>query len=246
MTSAGVALGDTRNGTLDLGRENARLEHASPEERLAFAAEAFGEDLLFTSSFGAQSGVLLHLWSTVCRHLPVTFIDTGFLFSETLLYRDALVEKLGLEVRVVRPDIAREKFDADYGTDIQKTDPDFCCGVNKVAPISALKEAARGWVSGLRRDQSRTRADVAILETDEHLVRVHPIATFTAADVAAYLARHGIAEHPLVARRYLSIGCAPCTRAVAEGEDERAGRWDGSTKTECGLHARGSRQGLAT
>jgi phosphoadenosine phosphosulfate reductase len=186
---------------LDLARENARLELASPEERLAFAAETFGDDVL--------------------------------------------VEKLGLRLRVLHPDIPRAKFDADYGSDIQKKDPDFCCGVNKVAPISALKESARGWVSGLRRDQSRTRADVAILETDEHLVRVHPIATLTAADVAAYLARHGISEHPLVARRYLSIGCSPCTRAVAEGEDERAGRWDGSAKTECGLHARGSRQGLA-
>lgn len=226
---------------LDLARENARLEQASPEDRLAFAAETFGEDLLFTSSFGAQSGVLLHLWSRVCRHLPVTFIDTGFLFHETLLYRDDLVAKLGLTLRVLRPDVANDAFVAEYGSDIQKKDPDFCCGVNKLAPISALKASARGWVSGLRRDQSRTRADVAILETDEHLLRVHPIATLTAADVAAYLARHGINEHPLVARRYLSIGCAPCTRPVADGEDERAGRWDGSAKTECGLHARGPR-----
>jgi phosphoadenosine phosphosulfate reductase len=231
---------------LDLARENARLEQATPEERLAFAAETFGADLLFTSSFGAQSGVLLHLWSLVCRHLPVTFIDTGFLFDETLVYRDALAAKLGLSVRVVRPDISRTVFTAEYGDDIQKRDADFCCGVNKVAPISALKEKARGWVSGLRRDQSRTRANVAILETDEHLVRVHPIASLTAADVAAYLARHGIAEHPLVARRYLSIGCAPCTRPVADGEDERAGRWDGSPKTECGLHARGARTGVAS
>lgn len=239
-------MSSSRAGVLDLARENARLERASPEERLAFAAETFGAELLFTSSFGAQSGVLLHLWSRVCRHLPVTFIDTGFLFSETLLYRDELVAELGLTLRVVRPDIAREAFVAEHGSDIQKKDPDFCCGVNKVAPISALKQGARGWVSGLRRDQSRTRADVAILETDAHLVRVHPIATLTAADVAAYLADHGLAEHPLVARRYLSIGCAPCTRAVADGEDERAGRWDGSAKTECGLHARGSRHGLAT
>ena len=223
---------------LDLERENARLENASPEARLAFAAETFGKDLLFTSSFGAQSGVLLHLWSVVCRELPVTFIDTGFLFDETLVYRNDLTARLGLDVRVLRPDIARDAFVASYGDDIQKTDPDFCCGVNKVAPIAPLKEAARGWVSGLRRDQSRTRADVAILETEGHLVRVHPIASLTAADVAAYLAKHEIPEHPLVARRYLSIGCAPCTRAVADGEDERAGRWAGSAKTECGLHAR--------
>lgn len=223
---------------LDLARESARLELASPEERLAFAAETFGEDLLFTSSFGAQSGVLLHLWSVVCPHLPVTFIDTGFLFPETLEYRDALAARLGLTVRVVRPDIARAAFVAEHGDDIQARDPDFCCGVNKVSPIAPLKARARAWVSGLRRDQSKARADLAILETEGHLVRVHPIATLGAADVTAYLARHGIAEHPLVARRYLSIGCAPCTRAVRDGEDERAGRWDGSTKTECGIHQR--------
>jgi phosphoadenosine phosphosulfate reductase len=230
----------------DLARESARLEAASPEERLAFAAETFGEDLLFTSSFGAQSAVLLHLWSVVCKHLPVTFIDTGFLFPETLAYRDELVAKLGLRLNVVRPDLERTAFVARYGDDIQKNDPDLCCGVNKVAPIAPLKERARAWVSGLRRDQSRTRADVAILESEGHLVRVHPIATLVASDVAAYLARHGLAEHPLVARRYLSIGCAPCTRAVADGEDERAGRWAGSAKTECGLHNRPARSAPTT
>jgi phosphoadenosine phosphosulfate reductase len=224
--------------SFDLALENERLENATPEERLAFAAERFGGELLFTSSFGAQSGVLLHLWSVVCRHLPVTFLDTGFLFSETLVYRDKLAAQLGLTVHVVRPDIPREEFIALHGQDIQRHDPDLCCAANKVSPLAPLKEKARGWVSGLRRDQSRTRADVAILEAEAHLVRVHPIADLTKADVAEYLSHHGIPEHPLVARRYLSIGCAPCTRAVADGEDERAGRWAWSGKTECGLHAR--------
>lgn len=224
--------------TLDLARENERLEGLGPEDRLAFAVETFGEDLLFTSSFGAQSGVLLHLWSRVAKGLPVVFIDTGFLFPETLAYRDRLAERLGLEVRVLRPDIAREELLARWGDDIQKKDPDFCCGLNKVAPLAPLKEKARGWVSGLRRDQSRARERVAILEQDGHLVRVHPIASFTKDDVAAYLARHDIPEHPLVARRYLSIGCAPCTRPVEDGEDERAGRWSWTNKTECGLHVR--------
>jgi phosphoadenosine phosphosulfate reductase len=222
---------------LDLARENARLEGATPEQRVAFAAATFGDDLLFTSSFGAQSAVLLHLWSVVCRDLPVTFIDTGFLFPETLAYRDLLVTKLGLDLRVLRPDVPHDAFVARYGNEIQRTDPDFCCGVNKVAPLSALKESARGWVSGLRRDQSSTRADIAILEQDGTLVRVHPIASLTASDVAAYLARHNLPEHPLAARRYLSIGCAPCTRAIEDGTDERAGRWAGSSKTECGLHS---------
>lgn len=222
---------------MSVKEDSERLEHATPEQRLAFAVDRFGSDLLFTSSFGAQSGVLLHLWSVVAKHLPVVFIDTGFLFTETIAYRDRLVSQLGLTLRIVRPDIAHAAFVERYGEEIQRKDPDFCCGVNKVAPLAPLREAARGWVSGLRRDQSKTRADVSILEEDGHILRVHPIADFTKDDVAAYLSRHGIAEHPLVARRYLSIGCAPCTRPVVEGEDERAGRWAFSSKTECGLHA---------
>jgi phosphoadenosine phosphosulfate reductase len=221
-----------------LEEESARLEALSSEERLAFAVETWGEGLLFTSSFGAQSVVLLHLWSRVAKHLPVVMIDTGFLFPETLAYRDRLVERLGLDVKVLHPDIANADFVARYGTDIQKKEPDFCCGLNKVAPLAPLKEKARAWVSGLRRDQSKTRSVVQILEQDGHLVRVHPIATLTKADVSAYLTTHALPEHPLVARRYLSIGCAPCTRVVAEGEDERAGRWAGAGKTECGLHVR--------
>lgn len=229
---------------LDLDRENVRLEGLTPEARLAFAVERFGDALLFTSSFGAQSAVLLHLWSTVARERPVTFIDTGFLFPETLAYRDRLVAELGLTLDVVRPDIVRADFDARYGTDIQARDPDFCCGLNKTAPLASRRERARAWISGLRRDQSATRSSVRILEADgSTLVRVHPIADLGAADVTAYLARYGLPEHPLVARRYLSIGCAPCTRAVGEGEDERAGRWAWSSKTECGLHPRGAGPG---
>lgn len=222
---------------LDLASESRRLELLSPAERLAFAVDTFGEDLLFTSSFGAQSGVLLHLWSVVAKHLPVYFIDTGFLFPETLAYRDELALRLGLKVQVLKPDVPNADFIARYGADIQRKDPDFCCGLNKLAPLAPYREKARGWVSGLRRDQGRSREAVGILEADAHLVRVHPLATFTKTDVAAYLEKHGIAEHPLVKRRFLSIGCAPCTRAVAEGEDERAGRWAWTSKTECGLHA---------
>lgn len=230
---------------LDLATANERLEACDARARLAYAVEAFGERLLFTSSFGAQSGVLLHLWSEVARHLPVVFIDTGFLFPETLAYRDELVKRLGLELRILKPDIANADFVARYGDDIQRRDPDFCCGLNKVAPLAPLRENARGWVSGLRRDQSHAREGLAILERDEHLVRVHPLASFTRNDVASYLAAHDIPEHPLVKRRYLSIGCAPCTRAVLDGEDERAGRWAWTQKTECGLHVRSPEPGTS-
>jgi phosphoadenosine phosphosulfate reductase len=218
-------------------RESVRLERATAEERLGFAVDTFGDALLFTSSFGTGSGVLLHLWSRVACHLPVVFIDTGFLFEETLAYRDRLVKELGLVLEVARPATSREDFLWAHGADVMARDPDFCCARNKVEPLEPWVRRARGWVSGLRRDQGSTRADVPILEpSDGGPVRIHPIATMTAADVRAYMSEHAIPEHPLRARRYLSIGCWPCTRAVADGGDERAGRWAGHAKTECGLH----------
>ena len=147
----------TSTYALDIARENARLERATPAERLAFAVNAWGDRLLFTSSFGAGSGVLLHLWSTIAPQLPVVFIDTGFLFDETLRYRDTLVEKLGLRVEVARPATPRAEFLAACGQDIMERDPDFCCARNKVEPLKPYLAVARGWVSGLRRDQGATR-----------------------------------------------------------------------------------------
>jgi phosphoadenosine phosphosulfate reductase len=221
----------------ELQRENERLERATAEERLAFAVERFGEKTLFTSSFGAGSGVLLHLWSRVARELPVVFIDTGFLFEETLRYRDELVAQLGLSLLVVRPETSRDAFMAAHGDDIQRRDSNFCCGKNKVEPIAPLKRDAAAWVSGIRRDQSAERAGVPILlAVDGEPLKVHPIATFSADDVHAYLRAHGIPPHPLEKKGYRSIGCEPCTRSVRPGEDERAGRWAWSDKTECGIH----------
>jgi len=222
---------------IDLRHENERLELATPEERLAFAVERYGKKTLFTSSFGAGSGVLLDLWSRVAGKLPVVFIDTGFLFDETLRYRDDLVARLGLTLHVVRPEISRDAFMAAHGDDIQRTNSDFCCGKNKVEPVATLKKDAEAWVSGIRRDQSPDRADVPILlAVDGEPLKVHPIATFTAKDVQDYLKTHAIPPHPLEAKGYRSIGCEPCTRSVRPWEDERAGRWAWSDKSECGLH----------
>ena len=224
---------------IDLRHENARLETATPEERLRFAVEKYGPKTLFTSSFGAGSGVLLHLWSRVAKKLPVIFIDTGFLFEETLRYRDDLVSRLGLTVVVARPAVPRERFVAEHGTDIQRTNADFCCARNKIDPLLPFKADAEAWVSGLRRDQSVLRADVPILLTAEgEPLKVHPLATMTSKDVTEYLRGHDIPEHPLEPRGFRSIGCEPCTRAVGPGEDERAGRWAWTEKTECGLHER--------
>lgn len=222
---------------IDFERENARLEDASPEERLAFAVDAYGDKLLFTSSFGAGSGVLLHLWSRVAPQLPVVSIDTGFLFDETIEYRDRMVRDLGLRLEVAKPAMPRDEFLWQNGADIMARDPDFCCGKNKIDPLRPWVDRALGWVSGLRRDQGKTRDHVPVLQpTQDGPVKVHPLATMTAADVAAYMTKNGIPEHPLKAKRFLSIGCWPCTQAVLDGEDERSGRWAGNGKTECGLH----------
>lgn len=215
---------------------NNLLERASPRDRLVFAIEHFGADLIFTSSFGAQSAVLLHLWSQVAPERPVIFLDTGFHFDETLRYRDEIAARLGLVVQVVEPAMDAASFVLAHGADIYLRDPDFCCGKNKVEPLAPHRARAKAWVSGLRRDQSATRANLRVLERDAHLVKVHPLVTMTASDVREYMKTHDLPEHPLVAKRYLSIGCAPCTRPVREGEDERAGRWAFSGKTECGLH----------
>jgi phosphoadenosine phosphosulfate reductase len=222
---------------IDLAATNAVLERATPEERLAFAVETWGEKLLFTSSFGADAGVLLHMWSRVAPHLPVVMIDTGFLFDETLAYRDQLVRRLGLRLEVARPPIPRDDFLWEHGADVMARDPDLCCARNKVDALAPWVARSLAWVSGLRRDQSETREHVPILRAaGDGPVRVHPLATMSAAEAHAYMQAHDVPEHPLRARRYLSIGCWPCTEAVPEDGDERAGRWSGKPKTECGLH----------
>src|SRR5580698_749248 len=179
----------------DLARENQRLETATPRERLAFAVQVFGERLLFTSSFGAGSGVLLHLWSRVAPHLPVVFIDTGFLFDETLAYRDQLARDLGLRIEIARPAVPRDDFLWEHGADIMARDPDFCCARNKVAPLEPYIARSLAWVSGLRRDQGKTREHVPILQpTEDGPVKVYPLATMTRADADAYMEAHGVPE----------------------------------------------------
>jgi phosphoadenosine phosphosulfate reductase len=216
---------------------DARLEHSSPEDRLAWAVESWGERLLFTSSFGTGSGVLLHMWSRIAKHLPVVFIDTGFLFEETHRYKDELAKLLGLNVQILRPALGNEAFLAEWGAEIYRENPDFCCNQNRVEPLRPVLAEADAWISGLRRDQGKSRATTPILlRGDDGVTKVHPLATMTGAESAAYMDRHGIPEHPLRARGFASIGCAPCTRATRPGEDERAGRWEWTQKTECGLH----------
>lgn len=194
-------------------------------------------DIALVSSFGADSAVLLHILSRVNPDLPVYFLETGKHFAETLTYVETLKSHLGLtNVVAMRPDPTDlERFDPD-GT-LWQRDPDSCCHIRKTEPLEGIVEGFGGWITGRKRFQTSERGVLPHFElTSDERIKVNPLAYFTDADVAAYKAEHRLPEHPLYDKGYKSIGCAPCTSAVADGEDPRAGRWRGFNKAECGIH----------
>lgn len=216
---------------------NSRSEYPSPEEILEWAWSSFAPRIVATSSFQTQSVPLLHMIGRVCPEMPVTFIDTGFHFPETLAFRDELVERFGLNLVVVRPDLSPKAFLDQYGEDIFYTDPDLCCYLNKVQPMQSALNGMVAWVAGVRRDQTRNRLSLAGLAPQiSGVIKVHPLLEWTRAQVEAYRLEHGLPAHPLYGKGYLSVGCQPCTLPVGTCEDERAGRWAGTGKRECGLH----------
>lgn len=201
------------------------------------AADVLPGDLAVVSSFGADSAVLLHLVAQVDPSLPVYFLETGKHFQETLDYVETLKQHLGLlNVHAIHPnqaDLAR--FDP-AGT-LWETDPDSCCHIRKTEPLEPITELYGGWVTGRKRFQTRERGVLPHFElTSDDRIKVNPLAYFHDSDVNQYKIDHGLPEHPLFAKGYKSIGCAPCTSVVAEGEDPRAGRWRGLDKKECGIH----------
>lgn len=193
--------------------------------------------LALVSSFGAESVVLLHLISVIDRRTPVVFIDTQMLFPETLVYQSDLAERLGLEnMRIIRAadvDVRREDPD---GT-LHQYDTDACCDLRKTRPLQKVLSEYDGWITGRKRYQGSTREALQFFEADgPDRIKVNPLAHWAPEDIRAYMDENRLPRHPLVARGYPSIGCAPCTSPVAPGEDPRAGRWRGQDKTECGIH----------
>ena len=214
-----------------------RYERWRTRDLLADAIRGeFPGRVALVSSFGPESAVLLHLAASVDPAIPVIFIDTGKIFSSTHRFRDALVSQLGLtDIRIARPDAAvLTTQDIDSGLWLR--DPDQCCAIRKVAPLSAALSGFDAWISGRKRFQGTTRAALPVVEADGSRIKVNPLAGWTRDDIAAYRTLHQLPEHPLVADGFRSIGCMPCTTRVAEGEDERSGRWRGREKTECGIH----------
>ncbi|MEU8436263.1 phosphoadenylyl-sulfate reductase [Streptomyces sp. NPDC029216] len=215
------------------GRE---LEDASALEILTWAAETFGAKFCVTSSM--EDAVVAHLASRVMPGVDVVFLDTGYHFEETIGTRDAVEAVMDVNLLTLRPCQSVAEQDAQYGPRLHDRDPDLCCALRKVRPLEAGLTGYAAWATGLRRDESPTRAGTPVVGWDEkrRKVKISPIARWTQDDVEAYVAEHGVLTNPLLMDGYASVGCAPCTRRVAEGEDARAGRWAGRAKTECGLH----------
>ncbi|MBM1631829.1 phosphoadenylyl-sulfate reductase [Sulfitobacter mediterraneus] len=224
---------------VEVAHLNAALRHHSATDVLRRAVEVL-PNLALVSSFGAESVALLHLASMVKRDLPVLFIDTQMLFTETLVYQQELSERLGLHnVRIIKA-ADLETHDPD-GT-LHQRDTDACCDLRKTRPLAAALEGYDGWISGRKRFQSGTRAALEFFEveagTDNNpaRIKVNPLAYWSSQDVADYIDENRLPRHPLVAKGFPSIGCAPCTSKVAPGEDARAGRWRDQDKEECGIH----------
>lgn len=209
----------------------------TPQDVLRAAIrEDFPNRIGLVSSFGTDSAVLLHMVAAIDPYVPVIFLDTDKHFPETLAYRDRLRRDLGLcNMQIVSPRPAGVAADDPDGT-LHQRSPDLCCHVRKTLPMLAALRNLDCWITGRKRAQAATRADLPLFEAQDRWVKLNPLAGWDAADVAAYMAAHDLPEHPLKAQGFLSVGCAPCTRAVKPGEDARAGRWADSDKTECGIH----------
>jgi phosphoadenosine phosphosulfate reductase len=225
-----------------------RLDHADPGAILSWAADSIPQ-LALATSFQSSGLVLLHLLQDIRPDLPVLFLDTGFHFPETLAFASEMTRKWNLNLVTLRGEHGSPERQAEiYGPALYKRDPDKCCAINKVAPLQRALENYDGWISGIRRDQSPLRAatptvEAQMLPSGKEILKIHPLANWSKADVAAYVEANGIPSHPLLEQGFASIGCSPCTRAVRSGEAERDGRWDGLGKTECGIHSFGKVHG---
>jgi phosphoadenosine phosphosulfate reductase len=213
------------------------LRNASPVEVIAAALKAVGRDkLAVVSSFGTESAALLKVMADVDPAIPVVFLDTGWLFEETLAYRDTLIATLGLrDVRSIKPleeTLSRE----DPDRELWFSDPDACCRIRKVEPLQRALAPFSAWINGRKRFQGGLRAEMAVVEDDGAKLKFNPFANVEREEIEAIYKLANLPPHPLLASGYQSVGCMPCSSRTAPGEDARAGRWRGRAKTECGIH----------
>jgi phosphoadenosine phosphosulfate reductase len=219
--------------------ESARARGIDRDARevIRWAHQVLGDGLMMTTAFGKSGMVILHMVRDIVPDLPIYFLDTSFHFPETMAFGEKLRDDWKVNLIFQKPAIYGEAFRAKYGENLYETDPDLCCHKNKVEPQRDLLERYQGWIAGVRKDQASTRANAEGIEVLEGgKLKVQPLAHWGRVQVEAYIKEHAIPLHPLFSSGYTSIGCAPCTQPSSDASNERAGRWMGKGKTECGLH----------
>jgi phosphoadenosine phosphosulfate reductase len=222
-----------------LAAKSAELETATPQEILRWAVERFAPHFTMATAFGPEGMTILHMLAEIAPETPIFNLETGYQFQETLELREKVKQRYGIEVEYKRPELSVEQYEAMHGGPLYKTQPDQCCADRKLKVLREAIQGAKAWASAIRRDQSPDRAKAPIVGWDKKfgLVKVSPLANWTKKDVWKLITDHDIPYNALHDQGYTSIGCWPCTRAVLFGEDDRAGRWSGFQKTECGLHS---------
>lgn len=223
--------------TGDIERLSEEFETKTPQEIIKWAVDTFWPQIALSSSFQTQSMPLLHMASQIRRDILIFFLDTGYHFWDTLIFREQLASEWHLNVLDLYRDTRWDHFARGRTRTLPLEDPDLCCFLHKVQPMQKALKDMMAWISGIRRDQTATRAHAKILELQpDGLLKVNPMLNWTKADVQRYMEENHLPSHPLYEKGYRSVGCAPCTAAIGINDDERAGRWKGRGKTECGLH----------
>ncbi|HXQ48886.1 MAG TPA: phosphoadenylyl-sulfate reductase [Thermoplasmata archaeon] len=217
-------------------------------EIIRWAVDRFGDGLVIGSSFGKDSLVIMELARRLWPEIPILFLETGYHFAETLQFRDHLRVEFKMNIVDVRPDLTVPEQDAEFGAELFARAPDQCCEMRKVAPLHQALAGRRAWITGVRRSQHPQRADTPVVEWQEisdrgiGVFKVNPLVAWSLSEVDAFLEENHLPRHPLWAKGYPSVGCAPCTAPASLAEGERAGRWRGQGKIECGIHVAGVRR----
>lgn len=221
----------------DIEKLSQEFETKTPQEIIRWAIQEYSPNIAMSSSFQTQSIPLLHMVSQIDYTVTVFFIDTGYHFWETLMFREQIAMEWKLNVFDLYRDTRWDMFALQNIRKLPIEDPNLCCYLNKVQPMQKALQGVKAWISGIRRDQTEVRAHANILELqNDGLLKVNPLLNWKKADVENYMKEHDLPSHPLLEKGYRSVGCAPCTIAIGVNDDERAGRWAGRGKTECGLH----------
>jgi phosphoadenosine phosphosulfate reductase len=225
-------------GPEQMARVNHVLADKPPPAVLRWAVDRFQSRLTMATAFGAEGCCLIHMLADIGKPIRIFNLDTGYQFAETLELRERIKERYGIEVEFIRPELSVAEYEAEHGGPLYRHRPDQCCHDRKVLPLKRAVVGYDAWVSAIRGDQTAHRAKADLVQWDAKfsLVKVNPLLSWKKKDVWDFVRLHDVPYNPLHDQGYPSIGCWPCTRPVAEGEDERSGRWSGSSKKECGLH----------